>query len=102
MEIAYKLINLLPQFDEIKEILKSNPEGEYILKKTFETFNGIQKQKPSTSDSDDGVEECYFLVQALLDKFWEVIHTGHFSEVPLDVRKTYALASYCKVSFSGH
>uniref|UniRef100_A0A1I8MKG7 JmjC domain-containing protein n=1 Tax=Musca domestica TaxID=7370 RepID=A0A1I8MKG7_MUSDO len=99
MEIANKLINLLPQFDEIKEILKSNPEGEFILKKTFETFNGIQKQKPSTSDSDDGVEECYFLVQALLDKFWEVIHTGHFSEVPLDVRKTYGLASFCKIIF---
>ncbi|XP_073836602.1 jumonji domain containing 5 [Musca autumnalis] len=99
MELVKKLINLLPQYDEIENILKDYPEGQYILKTTIETLKKSQGTQGATNYNGDGVEECFFLVQALIDKFWEVIHTGHFSAVPLDVRKTYAMGCFCKIIF---
>ncbi|XP_061392789.1 bifunctional peptidase and arginyl-hydroxylase JMJD5 [Musca vetustissima] len=95
MDIVNKLINLLPQYEEIKELIKLNPEAQFILKKTIETL----KEKLNQNSNADDTEECYFLVQALVDKCWEEIHTGHFSEVSLDVRKTYALGCFCKIIF---
>ncbi|XP_075163455.1 jumonji domain containing 5 [Haematobia irritans] len=87
-----QLKNLLPNFDEIKDILKHSAEAEYIVKKTLDVLACQVK-------GSDEMEECSFLIQALIDKSWEEIHTGQFSLVPLEVRKTYSLACYCKILF---
>ncbi|XP_013117771.2 bifunctional peptidase and arginyl-hydroxylase JMJD5 isoform X1 [Stomoxys calcitrans] len=98
MDTITKLTKFLPSFEEIQDILNDNPTAKYMLKKTLESlaaYNNKNNKHINTSE----LEECSFLVQALVDKTWEEIHTGNFSLVPINVRKTYALACYCRIVF---
>lgn len=93
MEVVLELINLLPQHNEIENIVQNKPEAKYMLKNSLDSLQAFALKK-----REDEIEESYFLVQALVDKCWEEIHTGHFSEVPVETRKIYALGCYCKVN----
>ena len=89
-----KLLNLLPEFEELKDIVKNENEAKFILKKTLDT---LQFNPLDNVNILEDTEEVSFLIEALVDRFWERIHTGHFSEVPLEIRKIYAVACYLKV-----
>ncbi|XP_023293664.2 bifunctional peptidase and arginyl-hydroxylase JMJD5 isoform X1 [Lucilia cuprina] len=88
------LLNLLPNLEDINKICLKENEANYILKKASIDLlaNSLDKET-----SPDEIEETAFLVQSLVDKCWERIHTGHFSKVPLEIRKIYALACYFKI-----
>ncbi|XP_065361023.1 bifunctional peptidase and arginyl-hydroxylase JMJD5 [Calliphora vicina] len=89
-----KLINLLPHLEDIEAILLNENEAKYILNKAIYVLHSNSLEIETVNDE---FEEATFLVQALVDKCWERIHTGHFSEVPLEIRKIYALANYIKI-----
>lgn len=89
-----KLINLLPNINEIEKILTNEHEAKYILNKSIQV---LQKYKLAKETDSDNMEEAMFLIQALVDKCWERIHTGHFSEVSIEIRKIYGLTCYFKV-----
>jgi len=86
-----ELTELLPHFVDIENLLENEVEARYILKRAADHF-----EKHTTNRTDDE-EEVSYLVQALVDKNWERIHSGHFSNVPLTIRRIYALGCYFKV-----
>lgn len=92
MEESTEIYKYLPTYNEIKSILENEPEANYILGLAA---TDVEK---SNSKAYEYNEEVYYLVSSLADKCWERIHTGHFSAVPLEVRKIYALSNYFKVS----
>lgn len=96
MNNLIKLSKLLPKYDDIKNVCSQEAEATYILKLATESMKSIQENPKEALETD--AEEVSYLLQCLVDKCWERIHTGHFSEVPLPVRKIYAIANYYKVS----
>ncbi|XP_036336454.1 bifunctional peptidase and arginyl-hydroxylase JMJD5-like [Rhagoletis pomonella] len=92
MEDWTKIAEYLPKYEEIKNILQSEPEADYIIR---EAAADVGK----TNEEREFNDEIFYLVSSLADKFWERIHTGHFSAVPIEVRKIYALACYYKIYY---
>ncbi|XP_004525826.1 lysine-specific demethylase 8 [Ceratitis capitata] len=92
MEKCLKIREYLPKYEQIKNILENEPEANYILQ-----MAAADIEKPLVTGEFN--EEMYYLICSLTDKCWERIHTGHFSEVSLDVRKTYTLANYYKIFY---
>ncbi|KAM7359100.1 uncharacterized protein ACRADG_003820 isoform 2-T3 [Cochliomyia hominivorax] len=88
-----KLMNLLPNLKEINEILLNENEAKYIFNKTLDV---LHTETTGNAMENNDLEEVSFLIQALVDRCWERIHTGHFSEVSIELRKIYALACYFK------
>lgn len=95
MDYIKSLINLLPRFEDITELLENDAEAKYILQKAIKV---LEKSTFENSQNADEVEESAFLVEALVDKCCERIYTGSFAEVPLAERQTYTLACYFNVS----
>ncbi|KAM8709658.1 hypothetical protein ACLKA7_016464 [Drosophila subpalustris] len=89
-----ELSKLLPHFVDIEELLENEVEARYVLKRAADYFEKLQLE----SSRENGKEVSY-LVQALVDKNWERIHSGHFSCVSLTIRKIYALGCYFKIFF---
>lgn len=89
-----ELAKLLPRFEDIAELLENEVEARYILRRAADHF-----AKQHAIDQLDRLEEeeIAYLIHALVDKNWERIHSGHFSCVPLKIRKIYALGCYFKV-----
>lgn len=81
------IVKLLPRFADIEELLQNEVEAKYILKRAADYFGN-----PHSNG-----EEISYLICALVDKNWEHIHSGHFSSVPVTIRKIYALGCYFKV-----
>ncbi|XP_053953685.1 bifunctional peptidase and arginyl-hydroxylase JMJD5 isoform X2 [Anastrepha ludens] len=92
MEFCANIREFLPRYDEIKKILRNGPEADSILRMAIADV----EDKNATPGFN---EEVYYLVNSLADNYWERIHTGHFSAVPLEVRKIYALANYFKIFY---
>ncbi|KAL9907764.1 jumonji domain containing 5 [Glossina fuscipes fuscipes] len=90
MENLEELQDLLPKYEEIEEILLKNPEANYVISLALKVL------KDKTSEQ---WEESSYLIQALVDKCWESIHTDHFSKIPLYVRQIYSIACYLKIFF---
>ncbi|XP_032592462.1 bifunctional peptidase and arginyl-hydroxylase JMJD5 isoform X3 [Drosophila grimshawi] len=88
-----ELIKLLPRFADIEALLEHEIEARYILKRAADHLE-LGKLEGSSSS-----EEISYLIGALVDKHWERIHSGHFSSVPLVIRKVYALGCYFKIIF---
>ncbi|EDW18074.1 bifunctional peptidase and arginyl-hydroxylase JMJD5 [Drosophila mojavensis] len=86
-----QIFKLLPRFEDIEELLQNEAEARYILKRAADYFQN--------SHLNGEEEEISYLVRGLVDKTWERIHSGHFSSVPVTVRKIYALACYFKIFF---
>ncbi|XP_067647599.1 bifunctional peptidase and arginyl-hydroxylase JMJD5 [Eurosta solidaginis] len=89
MENCTKFGVYLPKREEIRHILQNEPEANYIISRAIADVEHMNVFN----------EEVYYLVNSLADKCWERIHTGHFSAVPLSVRKIYALANYYKIFY---
>ncbi|XP_011182789.2 bifunctional peptidase and arginyl-hydroxylase JMJD5 [Zeugodacus cucurbitae] len=88
-----EIYKYLPKYKEIENILENEAEANYILR--LATAN-VEKANSKVYEYN---EEVYYLVSSLADKCWERIHTGHFSAVPLEVRKIYALSNYFKIFY---
>ncbi|KAH8240182.1 hypothetical protein KR032_011957 [Drosophila birchii] len=91
-----ELKKLLPRWVDIEDLLQDELEARYILKKAT---SQMEKQQTGNSGEDSEEEETRYLICALVDRNWERIHTGHFSSVPLSVRKIYAIGCYFKIYF---
>ncbi|KAH8415471.1 hypothetical protein KR222_000326 [Zaprionus bogoriensis] len=89
-----ELSRLLPRFAHIEKLLEHEPEARYILKRAAAQL----EQLPASRDAVEE-EEVSYLIVALVDKQWERIHSGHFSGVPLSIRKIYALGCYYKIFY---
>lgn len=89
-----ELAQLLPRFGDIEKHLEHEQEARYILKRADDKLLSLLKR---CSRDVDQQEEVAYLIIALVDKQWERIHCGHFSSVPLTIRKIYALGCYYKV-----
>ncbi|ALC43540.1 CG13902, partial [Drosophila busckii] len=90
------LIKLLPRFSDIEQLLTNEVEAHYILQRSAAYMQNVQL---TTELDENAGEEIGYLVRALVDRSWERIHSGHFSNVPLNIRKIYALACYYKIIF---
>ncbi|KAH8317183.1 hypothetical protein KR074_000694 [Drosophila pseudoananassae] len=88
-----KLAQLLPRLEDVEDLLENEVEARYILKKAISFMEKWESYKR------DDEEEIRYLVSALVDRNWERIHTGHFSSVPLNIRKIYAIGCYFKIFF---
>lgn len=86
-----QLAKLLPRLEDVESLLDNEVEARYILKKAI----GFMENCESFKGEDE--EEIRYLICALVDRNWERIHTGHFSSVPLNIRKIYAIGCYFKV-----
>jgi len=86
-----ELTKLLPRWVDIENVIQSEVEARYIFKRATDYIENFQ------SSGDSGEEETRYLICALVDRNWERIHTGHFSRVPLNTRKIYAIGCYFKV-----
>lgn len=95
MENLEELQDLLPKYEEIEEILIKNPEANYIISLALKVLEDFVRNLDKTNEQ---WEESSYLIQALVDKCWESIHTDHFSKIPLHVRQIYSIACYLKVS----
>ncbi|EDX00825.1 bifunctional peptidase and arginyl-hydroxylase JMJD5 [Drosophila yakuba] len=94
METGFlELTKLLPRWVDLENVVQDDVEARYILKRAADHLANIQ------SSRDSGEEETGYLVGALVDRSWERIHTGHFSQVPLATRKIYAIACCFKIFF---
>ncbi|XP_034483358.1 bifunctional peptidase and arginyl-hydroxylase JMJD5 [Drosophila innubila] len=91
-----ELTKLLPHFVDIANLLGNEVEARYILKRAADHFEKLQLESRRNEEDE---EEVSYLVQALVDKYWERIHSGHFSSVSLTIRKIYALGCYFKIFF---
>uniref|UniRef100_A0A1A9ZF00 JmjC domain-containing protein n=1 Tax=Glossina pallidipes TaxID=7398 RepID=A0A1A9ZF00_GLOPL len=96
MENLEELQDLLPKYEEIEEILIKNPEANYIISLALKVLKDFVRNSDKTSEQ---WEESSYLIQALVDKCWESIHTDHFSKIPLHVRQIYSIACYLKIFF---
>nr|XP_016934853.1 bifunctional peptidase and arginyl-hydroxylase JMJD5 [Drosophila suzukii] len=88
-----ELTKLLPRWVDIENVIQSEVEARYIFKRATDYIENFQ------SSGDSGEEETRYLICALVDRNWERIHTGHFSRVPLNTRKIYAIGCYFKIFF---
>ncbi|XP_017136129.1 bifunctional peptidase and arginyl-hydroxylase JMJD5 [Drosophila miranda] len=88
------LLELFPRFVDLKDLLQNEVEARYILKKATDFLERIKSKGTAGED-----EEIRYLICALVDRNWERIHTGHFSNVPLTIRKIYAIACFFKIFF---
>lgn len=86
-----EIYKYLPTYNEIRNILENEPEANYILRLATADIENVNSKEYECNE-----EVCY-LISSLADKCWERIHTGHFSVVPSEVRKIYALSNYFKV-----
>ncbi|KRF84388.1 bifunctional peptidase and arginyl-hydroxylase JMJD5 isoform X1 [Drosophila virilis] len=91
-----ELAKLLPRFEDIVELLENEVEARYILRRAADHF---AKRQAIDQLNRPEEEEISYLIHALVDKNWERIHSGHFSSVPLTIRKIYALGCYFKQIF---
>ncbi|KAH8380032.1 hypothetical protein KR009_008565 [Drosophila setifemur] len=91
-----ELIKFLPRWGNIEDLLQDEIEARYILKKGT-TY--MERIRSGDSNGDSEEEETRYLMCALVDRNWERIHTGHFSRVPLAIRKIYAIGCYFKIFF---
>lgn len=88
-----ELTQLLPRWVDLENVVRGEVEARYILKRAADHLANLR------SGGDSGAEETGYLVGALVDRNWERIHTGHFSQVPLVTRKIYAITCCFKVGF---
>lgn len=89
-----ELAQLLPRYVDIEQILEHELEARYILKRAADQLQRLLNSRKRDAEQE---EEVAYLLIALVDKQWERIHSGHFSNVPLTIRKIYALGCYYKV-----
>ncbi|KAH8376415.1 hypothetical protein KR200_007769 [Drosophila serrata] len=94
--LLLELLKLLPCWEDIEDLLQDELEARYILKKAT---SHMEKLQIGISGGDSEEEEIKYLICALVDRNWERIHTGHFSSVPLSIRKIYAIGCYFKIFF---
>ncbi|KAH8302757.1 hypothetical protein KR044_010579 [Drosophila immigrans] len=86
-----ELAKLLPRFADIEHVLQKNEvEARYILQRVAKHFEQLQ-------EASGNREELGYLVEALVDRSWERIHSGHFSQVAQTTRQIYAIACYYKI-----
>ncbi|XP_002067999.2 lysine-specific demethylase 8 [Drosophila willistoni] len=96
--VILELAKLFPRFVDIDgDLLRHNVEARYILKRAADYVESLEYHTKDGTDTNE--EEIRYLIQALVDINWERIHTGHFSNVSLPVRKIYALGCYFKILF---
>ena len=95
MDFVLKISKLLPNKSDIQNISAHNSEAAYILLKAIDS---VSKLMSKTSNADEIAEEAFFLIESLVDKCWEQLNTGHFSTVPLNLRKIYAISNYFRVT----
>lgn len=88
------LVQLLPRYVDIEQLLEHELEARYILKRAADQLQRLLNSRKRDAEQE---EEVAYLLIALVDKQWERIHSGHFSNVPLTIRKIYALGCYYKV-----
>ncbi|XP_041449737.1 bifunctional peptidase and arginyl-hydroxylase JMJD5 [Drosophila obscura] len=89
------LLELFPHYADLEDFLQNEVEARYILKKATDCLERIKKSSRKAGED----EEIRYLICALVDRNWERIHTGHFSSVPLTIRKIYAIACFFKIFF---
>ncbi|XP_030372279.1 bifunctional peptidase and arginyl-hydroxylase JMJD5 [Scaptodrosophila lebanonensis] len=90
-----ELSKLLPTFESIEKLLQNEVEARYILKSAAQLMGKLQV----TANLGTDTEQVAYLIRALVEKYWERIHSGHFSKVPLTTRQIYALGCYYKIFF---
>lgn len=101
-EMCLKLIEYLPM--ENSGIMNENtfPESKYIInlvldefKKTAASVDFLYSTQNDAKLKNLLKHDC--MVEALIEKCWERIHTQKFNEVPRTIRQIYAMASLLKV-----
>lgn len=88
-----KLLKYLPPWDFIESILINSPMELSISKDFYDIIEAIQN---NISPEVHVLEDTFIMISAVKDHLWEIINTGHFSNVDKFHRQLYALMSLQK------
>lgn len=95
MDIMEQLYGLRPSLPNVQSIFKENSNSELtIFSLCYKLLDSIDFNKKG-----GGANRALLLVEALKDKLYEIINTGHWSKVDTSVRKAYTLATFLSVYF---
>lgn len=90
-----KLVALLPSLADITADLQPDDHNELAI--FGETF-GVLHTITDIADTQMAAARCR--LDALKDKLFELINTGHWSRVPMAVRRAYTLSTYLSALFT--
>ena len=94
MKISAKLLALAPPIDFLREFCADKSTELSI----FLSFYKITSESGCNGIGDeDEVRQSLLLVTALKDRMWEVINTGHYSNVDKYHQQLFTLSTFCKV-----
>ncbi|XP_055380478.1 bifunctional peptidase and arginyl-hydroxylase JMJD5 [Condylostylus longicornis] len=93
-----ELLLILPNSNDIINLTDEGTEVRYILHETTKLFEARQYETEEFKSKN--YCNLSFLIESLIEKKWEEINTGHFSEVPIKTRNIYSLASYFTIIFN--
>lgn len=107
MSILNKIIQLLPNFDNIKLIF-ANMEELTIFSICYDVLK-ICEQKDDADDVTQTlglatqenfikIDECIWLITALKDKLWEAINTGIWQNVSDEIRQAFTFSNFLLIA----
>lgn len=93
MEISKRFHELLPELEQVLSQFHNCPMVLHVLTKAY----AVWASRDDYEDDEKQLKRSLFLVQALRDRLWETINTGHYFAVDKIHRQAYTLATACKV-----
>lgn len=89
MDIVNKLLSVIQSKDEIVDILNNI---NVYLEITYKTCCEKALSNTLLVDNNDKIN-----IDSVLDFLNELLNTGHWSDVPLNIRHSYSCCSFIKV-----
>lgn len=93
MDILLQLLEIQPPIDFIETILRKTSTELTISKSVYDIFNQFKENR---SVDEQLLCNVFILVESHKDHLWEIINTGHFSNVNQIHRQMFTLASLQK------
>lgn len=92
MNIGDQLLSLRPSLASVQSIFQTNINSELTI---FEYCYKLLDDDRQIISSNRG----FYLTEALKDKLYEIINTGHWSLVDVSIRQAYTLATFFSIYF---
>lgn len=80
------MINTL---NKLKPLLLNNDKNP-INKILYESIDKIESK-------NENFDQLFYIIDAILDKNWENLNTGHWKDVSNETRRMYSITSFIKV-----
>lgn len=95
MKLLEEILLLLPSFECLEKILHSSL-GEQLIARDF--YKIVDEARRKMNLDDGFTDDTYIRLAALKDRLWEIINTGHFSQVDIYYRQLFTLIAIQKTT----